>query len=51
MAVHVAISDMVRGAIIAGLLFRCVRIDGFLILNNCNSDEQHSVRMQELEVG
>jgi len=41
MVVRVSISDIVR----------CTAIDGFLMLNVSNSYEQHSVRMQELEVG
>jgi len=41
MEVRVAISDIVR----------CTRIDEFLMRNVSNSNEQHSVRMQELEVG
>ena len=49
-AVHVAISDIVRCARIDGFLVRCAGIDGFLIPNVSNSYE-HSVRMQELEVG
>jgi hypothetical protein len=40
-AVRVAISDLIR----------CTRIDGFLISNVSNFYEQHSVWMQELEVG
>ena len=40
-AVRVAISDNVRFA----------GIDGFLMPNVSNSNEQHSVRMQGLEVG
>ena len=51
MAVRVAISDIVRGARIDGLLVRCAGIDGFLMLNVSKSYEQHSVRMQELEIG
>jgi len=40
-AVQFAVSDIVR----------CTGIDGFLMPNVSNSYEEHSVRMQELEVG
>jgi len=50
MAVRVAISDIVRCARIDRFLVRCAGIDGFLMPKVSNSYE-HSVRMQELEVG
>ena len=48
--VRVAISDIIRCARMHGFLVRWAGIDGFLMPNVSNSNE-HSVRMQELEVG
>jgi hypothetical protein len=50
-AVCIAILDITWCARIDGILVRCARNDGFLMPNDRNSDEKHSVRMQELKVG
>jgi len=47
----VAIEDVVRSTGMDAFLVRHAGMDGFLMPNVSNSYQQHSVWMQELEVG